>query len=459
MKRPHLAYIAWGYPPARGSGVFRAVATANLFVRAGWRVTVITADRESFEKYTSSDPQLEQLIDPEINVVRVPFVRPYLEDDLAVWSRVRVEFPLVWGALVAKTDRMHFPERYYARWYPAVRKQLKKLHAADPVDLVIGTTNPQVDAGAARALFPQVPYVVDYRDAWTLDCFTGERVHAVGSRESRWEGRLFRDAEEIWFVNDPIREWHAKEYPQSASKMRVVPNGADLDIVPAGHPRERSQELGDGAVRFSYLGTITPQVPLAAFGAGWRQAGAALDGAQAHLYGHLGFFEKSLPQERAMVDELTALDGITFHGPVSKLEVEGVYERADALLFIVGGGRYITSGKVYEYISTGLPIVSVHDLASSASSDLRDYPLWFPAASLEAADIAAALTRAHAAVTNPDLAQWAAAAEFARSTRREATMAPHIQRLREKVAARATSGKTASSEAQARTTEAGARQE
>ena len=68
--RPHLLYVAWGFPPCRGSGVYRALATANAFAAGGWDVTVITTDREMWDRYTGSDAALEERIDPRIELDR-----------------------------------------------------------------------------------------------------------------------------------------------------------------------------------------------------------------------------------------------------------------------------------------------------------------------------------------------------------------------------------------------------
>lgn len=428
-RAPHLVYIAWGYPPARGSGVYRAVATSNAFAAAGWRVTVVTADKESFAKYTASDTKLEGLIDPRVSVVRVPYTRPYLENDVRDWSRIRMELPLVWGMVSSALDEVDFPEKKYARWFRPVVKTVRAIHRTNPVDLVIGTANPQVDAAAAAALHPEVPYIVDYRDAWVLDVFTGERLHSKHSRQAKWERRLFEGAQEIWFVNEPIRDWHATEYPQVREKMWVVPNGSDLASTPAGQPRERR----GGPVTFVYLGTITPNVPIAEFGEGWQLARAQIPDAEVHLFGHLGFFEKVKSEEQVLVDRLIAGGGVQFHGAVSKTEVDRAYAGADVLLLMIGGGRYVTSGKLYEYIATGLPIVSVHAPESAASTVLRDYPLWFPSKSLQPGDVADALRAAHRQVVEPDPECWQRAAAAAGGTKRAAILAPHLARLAEVV--------------------------
>ena len=40
--RPHLLYVAWGFPPSRGSGVYRALAVAAVLARRGIKRVVAT---------------------------------------------------------------------------------------------------------------------------------------------------------------------------------------------------------------------------------------------------------------------------------------------------------------------------------------------------------------------------------------------------------------------------------
>ena len=90
---PHLLYVAWGYPPCRGGGVYRALATANAFAEKGWRVTVLTANRETFTMGTGIDSTLEAEIHPSINVVRVPFTSGAYQTDVRGWSFWRARYP------------------------------------------------------------------------------------------------------------------------------------------------------------------------------------------------------------------------------------------------------------------------------------------------------------------------------------------------------------------------------
>jgi glycosyltransferase involved in cell wall biosynthesis len=276
---------------------------------------------------------------------------------------------------------------------------------------------------------------MDYRDAWLLDVFDGGRLHGPRSRAARWERRLVADAQEVWFVNEPIREWHSQLYPEAADHMYVVANG--FDESPAQPDVQRHRSEGRPLV-FGYVGTISPKVPLDTFVDGWRLARAhdpAMAGAQVHLHGYLGYFHTPHPELLALIDHAADVD-VTYRGPVGKSDVHDVYDGFDALLLMLGKGRYVTSGKVFEYMSTGLPVVSVHDPGNAATDVLRGYPLCFPVPRMDAESVAEVLGQAARAVRNADPKLRAKALEFAEQYRRDRQIQPRIQQLREVVALR-----------------------
>ena len=61
----------------------------------------------------------------------------------------------------------------------------------------------------------------------------------------------------------------------------------------------------------------------------------------------------------------------------------------------MGKGKYVTSGKVFEYAASALPIVAVHDPGNAATDVLREYPLWFPINDLSPEAIATATIAIH----------------------------------------------------------------
>lgn len=435
-RRPHLLYVAWGYPPCRGSGVYRAWATANAFARAGWKVTVLTAPRETFTMSTGIDPSLERTVDPSIDIVRVPFRAGAFVNDLRQWSWARANAPELWNVLSSWRGQRSFPERTYGGWRRTLESAARDIHARTPVDLVIGTANPHVDFIPGWVLSREhgVPYVMDYRDAWQLDVFTGARTTPPGSPVARWERALIDGALAVWFVNEPIRAWHAALYPDAAARMHVVANGYDTPYTGDDNP-----PTGDEGLVFGYIGTISAAVPIDRLVAGWREARSRselLARSRIELWGHLN--HSGVPNEAVAREMATfAENAISFRGAVPKHDIATVYERFDALLLALGTGRYVTSGKVYEYASTGLPIVSVHDPGNAASDVLRGAPQWHPVADLSADGIADALIDAAAAAISSTPAQRAAARDWATQFHRDGQLGPQIETLRDAVDRRA----------------------
>lgn len=430
QRAPHLLYVAWGYPPGRGGGSYRSLATPNAFARAGWKVTVLTGLRETFRYTTGIDERLEKRIDPSITVERIPFRAVPYEVDLRRWGWLRARFPEFHNAWRGFRDRRAFPERVYGGWRGPLEAAARRIHRTSPVSLTIASANPYVDFTAAAALHADagVPYVLDYRDAWQLDVFSGERSTPANGDVARWESRLMADAHEIWFVNEPIRAWHAELHPQQADRMRVVANGYDAELVSFSDRVDPGR--GDG-LTFGYIGTMSPKVPLRELMAGWRLA-RERDELMARstlvLHGDLGYAGKANDEWLALLREYSA-HGVEYRGPVSKIDLTATYDRFDALVLALGTGAYVTSGKVYEYCASGLPIASVHDPGNAASDVLRGYPAWSSAESLETEHVADALMRCAAMSARQTTHQRADAQGWAAKYERQAQLTPRITEL------------------------------
>jgi glycosyltransferase involved in cell wall biosynthesis len=433
-RRPRVLYLAFYFPPSRASGVFRARATANHLAAADWDVTVFTAPTDFFGTYLGDnavDPSLADTVDARVSVHRPPMNYYKWKRDLRGFGAFRAHLPVVTNALYNLTTRKLFPEHYIA-WLPGVLAQALKLHAARRFDLVVATGNPFASFAAAwmlgRAL--RVPYVLDYRDSWTFNQFTEEPKFPPGSSAYAWESRVLRDAAEVVFVNDGMRRHLADQYPFAAPRMTVVPNGWEPELLgetPFAPPP------ADRPLRFGYLGTVTAYLPLEELFEGWRLARAShppLADAELVLHGHLGFFPHEADAIRERMPLADPGSGVRYLGPVPKSEVGDAYRTLDGLVFCVPGARFVTSGKVFEYMATGKPIVSVHDPGIAAAEVLEDYPLWYGGDALTPESIADAFLSAAKAARDATPETYAAALAHAGRYTREATLTPWEHRLR-----------------------------
>jgi glycosyltransferase involved in cell wall biosynthesis len=181
--------------------------------------------------------------------------------------------------------------------------------------------------------------------------------------------------------------------------MRTVRNGFDLppgvdDPIELGVPWRGADE---GAVTFGYIGTINyGAFPLDEVVKGWKSARASLPaGSRLVLRGHLGRTGEGSPQLLAALADAES-SGISYEGAVARSDVWEVYRGFDALVLALPSGPGVTSGKVYEYAATGLPIVSVHSPDTPVGEVLDGSPHWHPSRSLDPADVARAFLEAAA---------------------------------------------------------------
>lgn len=436
--RPRLLYLAFFFPPSRSSGVFRARATANHFAEQGWDVTVLKAPDEYFERVTGSlDPELSATVDPRVQIAAPPVSHFQWETDLRRFGRFRGNFPILAKRLHALQQRRIFPDKYVSWGLSSLREALRR-HRRNPFDLVVATGNPFAAFGTAWAFGKLTgrPYVVDYRDSWTLDQFANAPAFPPDHPAWKWERRILRSAAASLHVNRNMLDWHADRYPEAADRMRVVLNGWDPDVMP--EPESAPAGGEDRPLAFSYIGTLTPVMPVREMVAAFallRESGRH-PGARMDLYGHFGFFTGGEGRLRAEMGLDEPLDGVHYRGPVPKPQIATAYAATDVLLFATGGSKYVTTGKVFEYMASGKPIVSIHEPGCAAEELLEGYPLWFVPASLAPEDVAAAMAEAGDAARKADPAAAARARDYAASFTRDKALEAFERWSRETVANR-----------------------
>jgi glycosyltransferase involved in cell wall biosynthesis len=423
--RPHVYYVAIGFPPAAKSSAYRMRETANQLYAQGWDVTVITIAQESWEREFGLDHSLSDEVDPGIRIVELPLVREDLETDLRRFSKERSLDPPGWVAAQVERNREHFPEPRFGAWRATLEEAALRLHRRDPADLVVVTCAPYVTLTPAWRLWEEhrVPYVVDFRDGWSVDVIGGGEAFTRESVSGQWESKLLTNAIALWYVNDPIAQHYRERYPELVDRIRVVRNGYDATSVPG---TTHTPSLDEG-LRFGYLGTLTfrPDMFAAVLDA-WRKARATeplLAGSVFEVRGHIG--AGSAREDNAYMEMLRAseADGVRFAGPVPKAEVADVYASWDVIVFMVIGGRYMTSGKVYEIAASGMPVLSAHEVEHDASTVLRDHPLWTGAVGFDpdllAESFAAAARMALEATPEQRAEARAAAGRYARPAQLE----------------------------------------
>lgn len=429
---PHLLYIAIGFPPAAKSCAYRMRATANLFAERGWDVTVLTVHDHAWELEYGLDHTLTEGVHERVTAVKLPLHRTDLDPDVTRYSRFRARFPDRWVRTRFARDQIRFPEKVFGSWRPALEQGALDVHGARPVDLTLVSPAPYTALAAAWSLKERhdVPYVVDFRDAWSLDVLAGRPAFGPHGRRGRWEKRVVDGALETWTVNEAIRQHYVDRYPEATDRLHVVRNGFD---PVQGLPVPVRERGPDDPLVFGYLGTLNlDRAQTRTMLEAWRWARRAddrLKTARLVFRGHVGMGMARGANSNATLIHQYRIHGVGYGGPVHKAETARAYAQFDVMVLALAGGRYVTSGKVYEYMATGLPIVGVHEADHASSEVLRGYPLHDSSRSLVRQDITDAFVRAGRMALEATPRQREAAAGHAAQFTRERAVGPAVDRV------------------------------
>lgn len=428
----HIALVAWGLPPCRGSGVYRPLAMINQLTEMGHEVTAITAGRATFTAFYGADESLEACVPQSARMHRISFA-PEVEWPLVNdWTAERVHEPKRWRQSVLANHLRKYPERVYAPWLDPASQGLIALHNERAVDLVLATGNPYVDFEIAHRLYQLegVPFVLDDRDSFLFVTYSGERNPLYESRLTYFT-QYATSALEYWSVNPPLTLLHQSAAAGNETPFRTVENGWDADVIlrPRSGPRPPREKL-----RFGFVGNITPYLPVEEMLQNWCAfLSSTRSDAEFHLFGQFGFTNDPGSRGRKQADVIRRTPSVRLRGRVPRSSLANEYADLDALVFVAPGGSNITAGKVYEYVATGLPIVALGAEGQDAMRVLGGYPRLHSA---QLDDELAAVEAFCGAVSDVRSGEAGAAAdaarEYARQYRRDRVLRPALARIIEK---------------------------
>ena len=207
----HALFLAYHYPPeSSSSGVLRTLKYTRYLGRFGWRVTVLTLNREA---YDVTDPKLEEQIPADVRVVRTRFI------DVKRHFAIRGSYPSI----------LAIPDRWIG-WWPWAVAAGRRAVRDDPVDLIY-STSPHATAhliGLALSRPAGIRWVADFRDPWCEEPPEPGTTRIVQFAARRLERLVVRRADRIVASTARLRDTLAGRYSgEPRAKFVSIPNGYD----------------------------------------------------------------------------------------------------------------------------------------------------------------------------------------------------------------------------------------
>lgn len=375
MKR--VLIITYYWPPNGGAGVYRWLKLSKLLPEHGWLPVIYTP---SDPEMVADDPGLLRDVRADIEVIKRPITEPFTWykrfTGRSTKEKVQVGFLNEkeqggWKEDLALWVRSNFFIPDARVWWvrPSVRF-LKRYLREHPVDAVVSTGPPHsmhlIALALKRAL--GVKWLADFRDPWTdIDFYRELKLtRRADAKHKRLEREVLRGADRVITVS---WRWADDLARLGARPVDVVTNGYDPDDLPTPSPPV------DDAFSLVHIGSLPPSRNAPEL---WRALKALCDADPA-------FARKFVLRFVGPVDHTIARSveeaGLGRHlertGRVTHAEAMRHMQRARVLLLMVNDTPNlmgILPGKLFEYLSTGRPVLAVGPTAGDVARVLDAPP-------------------------------------------------------------------------------------
>ena len=373
MKR--LLIITYYWPPSGGAGVQRWLKFVKYLRGFGWEPVIYCPENP---EYPETDPSLEKDIPEGVEVIRRPIWEPYLlykrlqgrkkeERINAAFLSEKKNNPLVENLSVWIRGNLFIPDARRFWISPSV-KFLTGYLRSHPVDAIASTGPPHsmhlIAMGVSERL--KLPWLADFRDPWTnIDFYRDLRLtRAADRRHHTLERRVVTRASAVTvisrFMAEDFRRIHDREYA-------VITNGFDPDDTGT------DAVVPDKKFSIAHIGTLVstrnPSVlwtALAELLPGHPDLSADLE---IKLVGKVDFSVSESLERHGLSGYVNRIEYMP-HAQVTRVQ-----RQSQVLLLLINdtpNARMILTGKFFEYLAAGRPILCIGPSDGDAATILRD---------------------------------------------------------------------------------------
>jgi glycosyltransferase involved in cell wall biosynthesis len=376
--------ITYYWPPAGGSGVQRWLKYSKYLPEKGWKPIIYTPENP---EYPVLDDSLTAEIHPDTAVIRRRITEPFSWYKRLTGRKESVNI----GFMRSEADGPESRKEKIARWirgnvfipdarllwiYPS-RRFLKKIIEEEKADAVISTGPPHSMHLIALGLKKKtgVPWLADFRDPWTGIDFYDDLLltSAADALHHRMERKVLQHADVVTTVSHQIKQELVKKGADGA-KTFVIPNGYDeQDLPDAGSIAAQASETRVETFTLLHSGSLVPSRNPVSL---WKALALCCkknDEFRRRLRIRLvGSVDGSVHQSLKAEDLLPNVEILPY-----KPHKEAFKElmRADVLLLLINrtaNAEGFLSGKVFEYLLTGRPVLCVGPEKGEAAGLLRE---------------------------------------------------------------------------------------
>lgn len=356
--------ITYYWPPAGGAGVQRWAKMSKYIAQFGWQPVVYTPLNGEVPVH---DESLIKEIPTDIEVVKTPIWEPY---DLYKAFLGRKKKEKLYSGFINEKRKASFSQKLSvfirgnffipdARmfWIRPSIQFLKKYLADHPVDAIVSTGPPHSMHLIAEKIhkLTGIPWIADFRDPWTnIDFYRDLHLTMVAdARHKALEKKVLKNATRVVTVT-----WRSKdEFKELSGRgdIIVIPNGFDEADFPAD-----ALKTPDEKFSIVYVGSMNKDRNPVAL---WSALKGVLSESEElrtklniRLIGPVDFSVRDSIENSGLQPYISFIDFIPHN------EAVDLQQKAQLLLLVINdtpNSRTIIPGKLYEYLGSGRPILTI----------------------------------------------------------------------------------------------------
>jgi glycosyltransferase involved in cell wall biosynthesis len=353
--------IAYSFPPAGGPGVQRSLKFAKYFRYFGWEPVALTRDIKNMKL---KDASLEKDLPEGMAIFRT---KPYeLTESNGIAGLV--------GKCIARKLLIPDAERL---WQIFSKSTAVSIIENEKIDLIYSTSVPysaHLMGSYLKQRFPHIPWVADFRDEWTNNPYLLDNPHNKLRMwiEHKMERNVLKQADYL-VTNTPVMMKNFLKNNRDLDlegRFCVIPNGYDSEDFKYAVKPSKKNERFIITYTGSFYGRRKPDNFFQSLNELISEGKVNPTRIKLQL---IGTFKTEYMEEilkKYYLEEIVDVFSYMEHDKCIQYMSE-----SDALLLIEGGGpggEAFYTGKVFEYMAAGRPILANIPRNGAAAQLIKD---------------------------------------------------------------------------------------
>jgi glycosyltransferase involved in cell wall biosynthesis len=363
--------VTYYWPPSGGAGVQRWLKFAKYLPEFGWEPIILTVD-PLYAAYPVIDYSLKYELPSDLVVHTTPAT-----DWFSLYKKDKSRIPTAGFANSAdntlKGKLLRFIRGNF--FIPDPRKGWNKYAFKKASDLIetegikhIITTSPphstQLIGLKIKKKYPEIKWIADLRDPWTDIYYYNQFYPTLLSKliDADYEKQVLKDADKIITVGSSLKYSFALKVKEIENKIEVITNGFDEDDF------KGIESINPLKFTITYVGTLSDIYPVYGLVSALKKL--KQDGKEFVLR----FVGSVSGKTRQLILSDIPDSSVEFFPYVIHSEAIKYMMMSTILLLIIPShksNKSIVTGKLFEYLSTGKPILCLGPEDGDASEIIK----------------------------------------------------------------------------------------